>query len=67
MRDALDWIWPPALLTIVIRARRRLPGQTRRRLLLYPVLAMLALASIDGDVQPSRPKRGVRSGGIGFA
>jgi pimeloyl-ACP methyl ester carboxylesterase len=51
VRDVLDWIWPPALLAlvvwVVVRARRQLPSRSSR-LLLYPVLATLALASVGG-------------------
>ena len=53
-REVLSAIWPPALLVMVawvlVRARRRLPGPTRHRLL-YPVLALLALASIGGGYE----------------
>lgn len=52
VRDVLDWIWPPALLVMVVwmvlRARRELRSRIRRRLL-YPLLAVLALASIGGS------------------
>jgi pimeloyl-ACP methyl ester carboxylesterase len=57
VRDVIDWIWPPALLVmvvwVVIRARRQLESPTRRRLL-YPVLAVLALASIGGGYETAR-------------
>ena len=50
----LTWIWPPALLALVIwmfiRARRRLHSPSKGWLV-YPVLAMLALASIGGGYQ----------------
>jgi len=53
-REVLSAIWPPALLVMVawvlVRARRQLPGPTRHRLL-YPVLALLALASIGGGYE----------------
>ena len=53
----LNWIWPPALLVLVVwmivRARRQLQGSTRR-LLLYPVLAVLALASLGGGWETVR-------------
>ncbi|HEY5787463.1 MAG TPA: alpha/beta hydrolase [Nakamurella sp.] len=51
VQAVLNWIWPPALLALVawmiVRSRRQLQGRARR-LLLYPVLAMLALASVGG-------------------
>jgi pimeloyl-ACP methyl ester carboxylesterase len=50
----LTWVWPPALLALVIwmfiRARKRLHSRTKGWLL-YPVLAMMALASIGGSYQ----------------
>ena len=53
VRDVLDRVWPPALLALVvwmiIGARRQL--RSRSRLLLYPLLAVLALASIGGEYQ----------------
>jgi pimeloyl-ACP methyl ester carboxylesterase len=56
VRELLDWVWPPALLVLVvwmtIRVRRELRHQGRR--LLYPVLAALALASIGGGYQTVR-------------
>jgi pimeloyl-ACP methyl ester carboxylesterase len=51
------WIWPPILLAlvvwIVIRARQYLRSRTRRWLL-YPLLAVLALASVGGGYQTVR-------------
>ena len=51
---ALNWVWPPALLALVIwmviGARRRLHSRSRGWLL-YPVIAVLALASIGGAYQ----------------
>ncbi|WP_222433447.1 alpha/beta fold hydrolase [Arthrobacter sp. UKPF54-2] len=50
----LAWVWPPALLALVIwmfgRARGTLKSRTKGWLV-YPVLAMLALASIGGGFQ----------------
>ena len=47
----LDWVWPPAALAVAIGmavgAHRQLRGRSRRWLL-YPVITMLALASIGG-------------------
>ncbi|MDQ6754078.1 MAG: hypothetical protein M3017_11870 [Actinomycetota bacterium] len=52
--EVLNWVWPPALLALVIwmfvRARRQLHSRSRGWLL-YPVMAMLALASIGGGYQ----------------
>ena len=46
--DALNWWWPPLMLALVAwvwsRARRAVPG--KGRLVLAPVLAVLALASV---------------------
>ena len=51
VHGVLDWLWPPALLGLVIwmviRAHRRLRSRTRRWLL-YPVLAVTALAAVGG-------------------
>jgi hypothetical protein len=51
------WIWPPILLAlvvwIVIRAPQRLRSRSRRRLL-YPLLAVFALASVGGGYQTVR-------------
>jgi pimeloyl-ACP methyl ester carboxylesterase len=51
------WIWPPVLLALVVwiitRARRHLHSRTRRWLL-YPLLAVLALASVGGGYQTVR-------------
>src|SRR3954452_5731911 len=47
----LDWLWPPALLALaiwmVVRAHRQLRSRTARWLL-YPVIAVLALAAMGG-------------------
>jgi pimeloyl-ACP methyl ester carboxylesterase len=52
--EALSWVWPPALLVLVIwmivRARQHLHGWSRRGLL-YPVIAMLAVASVGGGYE----------------
>jgi pimeloyl-ACP methyl ester carboxylesterase len=51
---ALSWVWPPALLVLVVwmfrRARLRLHSRTRP-LLLYPVLAVLVLFSLGGGFE----------------
>ncbi|WP_082049668.1 alpha/beta fold hydrolase [Arthrobacter sp. SPG23] len=52
--QVLSWVWPPALLALVIwmvvRARRQLDSRSKGWLL-YPVMAMLALTSIGGGYQ----------------
>jgi pimeloyl-ACP methyl ester carboxylesterase len=57
IREVFGWIWPPALLALVvwmiIRARRQLRSRTRRWLL-YPVLAVLTLASAGGGYETVR-------------
>jgi pimeloyl-ACP methyl ester carboxylesterase len=58
-RAVLNWLWPPALLALVIwifiQARRHL--HTRSRFwLLYPVLTVLALVAVGGGYQTVRVK-----------
>jgi alpha/beta hydrolase fold len=52
--DVLGWVWPPALLGLVvlmmIGAHRRLRSRTRRWLV-YPLLAVLTLASLGGGYE----------------
>jgi pimeloyl-ACP methyl ester carboxylesterase len=54
VRDVLDWLWPPVMLALavwmVVRAHRRLRSRSRR-LVLYPVIATLALAAVGGGYQ----------------
>ena len=56
-RTVLNWVWPPALLALVIwmfmRARRHLRSRSRFWLL-YPVLAVLAVAAVGGGYQTVR-------------
>ena len=51
VNGVLGWVWPPALLVLVVwvvrRARRELHSRTRF-LVLYPVLAVLVLFSVGG-------------------
>src|SRR5215207_8744893 len=58
-REVLNWVWPPVLLALVIwmfvRARRQLHSRSRRWLL-YPVLAVLAVASVGGGYETVREK-----------
>lgn len=50
---ALRWVWPPVLLVLVVwgwvQVRRHL--HSRSRLLVYPLLAVLALVSVGGAYQ----------------
>lgn len=54
---ALSWVWPPALLAVVVwsflRARRQVRSRGPRWLL-YPVLAVLAVAAVGGGYQTVR-------------
>jgi pimeloyl-ACP methyl ester carboxylesterase len=54
VRGVLDWVWPPALLVLVIwmsiRARRRLRSRSAR-CLVYLVFAVSALASVGGGYE----------------
>ena len=56
-REVLNWVWPPVLLILVIwmfvRARRQLHSRSRRWLL-YPILAVLAVASVGGGYETVR-------------
>jgi pimeloyl-ACP methyl ester carboxylesterase len=57
VQDVFGWVWPPVLLGLVIwtvlRAHRQLRSRTRRWLV-YPLLAVLALASIGGGYETVR-------------
>lgn len=68
--QALGWVWPPALLTLVawmtLHARRQLRSRTRQWLL-YPVFGFLALASLGGlyeTVGESLDRRALPAGGL---
>jgi hypothetical protein len=50
----LNWVWPPALLALVIWMAVQVHGKLRSRTgrwLLYPVVALLAVASISGGYE----------------
>jgi pimeloyl-ACP methyl ester carboxylesterase len=55
--DVLRWVWPPAMLVLavwlVMRIRRDMRSRTGRGLL-YPVIAVLAVASIAGGYETVR-------------
>jgi pimeloyl-ACP methyl ester carboxylesterase len=57
VQGVFGWVWPPLLLGLVVwmimRARRQLRSGARRWLL-YPLLAVLALAAIGGGFQTVR-------------
>jgi len=57
VRDVIGWVWPPVLLGLVvwmfIRTRRQLRRRSGRWLL-YPVLAVLMVASVGGGYQTVR-------------
>jgi len=54
VREPIVWVWPPAVLAMavwmVVRIRRQLPSRSSRWML-YPVIAVLALASTGGAYQ----------------
>jgi pimeloyl-ACP methyl ester carboxylesterase len=54
VHQVLDWVWPPAMLALavwmLVCVRRQLQSRSGRWLL-YPVIALLALASIGGGYQ----------------
>jgi len=57
VRHVLSWVWPPALFVLVIWMFLRVRSQLRSRSarwLLYPVLAVLAIASVGGGYQTVR-------------
>ena len=57
VHQVLSWVWPPALLALaiwmIVRVHRQLHSRGGRWLL-YPVIAMLALASIGGGYETLR-------------
>src|SRR5829696_8205678 len=54
VQNLLGWVWPPALLVLVVwmflRARRELRSRGARWLL-YPVLAVLGIAALGGGYE----------------
>jgi len=57
VHEVLSWVWPPALLALaiwmIVRAHRQLRSRSRRWLL-YPVIVILALASVGGGYETVR-------------
>lgn len=64
VRDVFGWVWPPALFGLTIWMIIRIRHQVRSRgarWLLYPVVAMLMLASVGGGYEKVRESLDVRS------
>jgi pimeloyl-ACP methyl ester carboxylesterase len=57
LREVLNWVWPPALLAVVVwmfvGAHRQLRSRSRRGLL-YPVFAVVALVAVGGGFETVR-------------
>jgi hypothetical protein len=57
VQKVFGWVWPPLLpgllVWMIIRARRQLRSRTRRWIV-YPLLTVLALASIGGGYETVR-------------
>jgi pimeloyl-ACP methyl ester carboxylesterase len=64
VREVVDWAWPPALLAsavwMIAGARRQLHSRGGRRLL-FPVVAMLAVASVGGGYETAREAADARA------
>src|SRR4051794_30271735 len=57
VQEVLRWVWPPALLALVVWMIVRAHPQLRSRSwrwLLYPVIAMMALAAVGGGYETLR-------------
>jgi hypothetical protein len=54
VHQVLNWVWPPAMLALavwmIVRVHRQLPSRGGRWLL-YPAIALLALASVGGGYE----------------
>jgi hypothetical protein len=64
IREVLNWVWPPALLALVVwmfvGAHRQLRSRTRRWLL-YPVFGVLVLAAVGGGLETVRESVGANA------
>jgi pimeloyl-ACP methyl ester carboxylesterase len=64
VRDVFGWVWPPALLALVvwmiIRVRRQVRSRAARWLL-YPVLAALMVAAVGGGYETVRESLDART------
>ncbi len=64
VHDVLSWVWPPALLGLVVWMFVRIRRQLRSRIgrwLLYPVLAVMAIASMGGGYETVRESLDART------
>lgn len=64
VHEVLSWVWPPALLALVVWMVVGIHRQLRSRSgrwLLYPVIAMLALASVGGGYETVREATDARA------
>ena len=64
VHDVLSWVWPPALFGLVVWMFVRIRRQLRSRIgrwLLYPVLAVLAIASMGGGYETVRESLDARA------
>ena len=63
-QTVFDWIWPPLLLGLAgwmwLRVRRQLPSRLSRWLL-YPVIAVLGLASVGGGIVTVQEAAGLQA------
>jgi pimeloyl-ACP methyl ester carboxylesterase len=63
-REVLNWVWPPVMLALavwmIVRVHRRLRSRSGRWLL-YPVIALLALASIGAGYETVREAADARA------
>ena len=64
VHDMLGWVWPPALLVLVVwvflQVRRQLHSRSARWLL-YPVLAVLGIAAVGGGYETVRESLDARA------
>ena len=64
VRGVLNWVWPPILLVLVIWMALRVHRQLRSRIgrwLLYPVIAVLAVAAVGGGYETAMEAVDARS------
>jgi pimeloyl-ACP methyl ester carboxylesterase len=64
VRTVLSWVWPPVLFALVVWMSRKVRRQVlsrSARWLLYPVLAVLAIASLGGGYQTVRESLDARA------